>query len=255
MIPATRSSYHPATVILSIELSGGPDGINKMSALIAVSYWGGRTVTVFSWSTPRTCEGFRPPSAPVDLAGRGVMEIATWCPPWAAETTDDSASSGLMQDVAAGGSLTRALALVCVTSDQSKQMSLVAGAVDGSIAVAEWQEGGKDKGRQRRGAIGQHRGMLVTSAYCQVGRGPVRFELFFPSSGRPSSHDGEGSESCSSEILCDGERVYINGFDMDAVLRHCSVTEHCPTERKRSVWRCTQVSGTRSRSCQKQTVP
>lgn len=245
---------------------------------------------MFSFSAPSAeatgrQAGTQPPG------GTTVVEkVATWHPPWAglfplsgtvgtssASHNEAGAGSAAAMGGVRGGDgvafLTRALAFVRF-GNGSEQISLVAATADGTVAVGEWQEGrngergSKDEEKRRGGRTGETsrsyksclRGTLVTVASFQVGRGPVRLEVF-PSAGRVGDVDnvsggdsgGEkvgGSRHHSHHIpFDDRERLFVNGDIMDAVMCRRLDTAGATPNQCRGGWQCTQVGTSLCTTC------
>lgn len=199
--------------------------------LIAVASWDSPSVVVFSFTAPPSGnvaepqtgpDGMQRTSDPFDKGTAVAEELATWLPPWGASAGGAGAAG------ARGGSatiLTRALAFVR-SGKGPERMSLVAATGDGSVAVAVWQ------GAMVRGRPGvELRGRFVSVASFQIGRGPVRLETFL-SPGR------------ARMAKAGGERLFVNGSSMDAVLyyRGSDADEAAAPDECRGGWRCTQVS-------------
>lgn len=213
--------------------------------LIAVASWDSASVVVFSFPAPPTAN--TTVSKPEDQTGVGTppnsstavtQDVATWFPPWG-----ESTESANVLEAREGGDtagLTRALAFVRFGTGLGG-MSLVAAAGDGTVAVAEWQgERGQDEWRvprQKAGNKGFLRGTVVTTALFQVGRGPVRLEVF-QSSALAAGEEKKGVERDDG----DEERLFVNGEVMDAIIRRSSdAAEIVASDRRRGRWHCTQV--------------
>lgn len=186
------------------------------------------------------------------------------------ESAGAAAAAAAMGGASGGGgvaSLTRALAFVRFGNEPG-QISLVAATADGTVAVGEWQEGSggvrgeKDEEKHCteqttenfRSSKNCLRGnTLLTVASFQVGRGPVRLEVF-PAGGRAGEVDNAsgGGGSCGETIggshrhnhhitFDDAERLFVNGDIMDAVLSRCLDTAGATPNQCRGRWQCTQV--------------
>lgn len=252
--------------------------------LIAVAFWDSPSVAVFSFSASSAANSTHAQAEPGDRQ-RGnkppdgtaaVEKIATWRPPWgellplsgafgsgASHDEAGAFTAATMERARGGGGvtfLTRALAFVRFGS-RPEQISLVAATADGAVAVAEWQEGrggeedGDDEEKRCGGRTGETyrnsksclRGTLVTVASFQIGRGPVRLEVF-PAAGRVGEVDNGGGGGGGEKIggnrshnHHDGERLFVNGDIMDAVVRRCVDTEGTTPNQCRGGWQCTQV--------------
>eukprot|EP00903_Cladosiphon_okamuranus_P007632 g7401.t1 len=257
-----------AKEVLRVELSGGPvsalgmrvlgsNGGEEESAepttpapvLIATASWDSASVVVISFpalpaasiDAAKPEDGPRVDEPPNRDSSTVSKNIATWRPPWG-----KSAKASKVLGARGGGGggaarLTRALAFVRF-GRRSEGLSLVAATGDGAVAVAELQ-GEMGKGEWRRGnkAVDKvsSKRVLVTTASFQVGRGPAGLEVFQPK-GLVTGAEG-GVESNGG----DGERVFVNGDIMDAVVRRCSDAAETTTNgQRRDRWRCTQVCRT-----------
>lgn len=215
--------------------------------LIAVASWGSASVAAFSFPAPPTTNinAAHKPEDQIgarkrpDSSSTAVAEnIASWLPPWG------GVIKASMAPGAPGGggttSLTRSLAFVRFGTG-SEGLSLVAATGDGAVAVAQWQgERGKGEwrtGHKKTGGKGFSRGTLVTTASVQVGRGPVRLEVF-QSAGLTVERESRVERDDG-----DGEKLFVNGDMMDAVIRRFSDTaeETLASDQCRDRWQCTQV--------------
>lgn len=237
--------------------------------LIAVAFWDSSSVTVFSFAAPSTTSSTSGPARGDRQAGSkspcgtaAVEKVASWHPPWGGSSPLPGAvdDSGASHDEADAGTatvmggvrgeggvalLTRALAIVRFGTGP-EQMSLVAATADGAVAVAEWSEGrggGQGGTEEEKGCGGRTgdnctsnksclRGALVTVASFQVGRGPVRLEVF-PAAGGIGEVDNANGGG--------GERLFVNGDVVDAVVCWCLDTAGTTPNQCRGGWQCTQV--------------
>eukprot|EP00752_Nemacystus_decipiens_P002970 g2759.t1 len=263
--PAASAAVQ-AKEVLRVELDGGPvstlgmrllggRGADEESVeptparvLIAIASWDSASVVVFSFpasptasinaSKPDNQTGVGTPSNRCTAAAR---IIGTWLPPWGGSPE----AAKVLEARREGGGiarLTRALAFVRFGAG-SEGLSLVAATGDGTIAVAEWR-GDRGKGDRRKGHdTGDNsffRGTLATTASFQVGRGPVRLEVF-ETSGLPAGEDSGGERDCGG----DEERLFVNGDVTDAVIhRSSNPAEMTASGQYRGTWRCTQVCRT-----------
>lgn len=207
--------------------------------LIAIASWDSASVVVFSLSAPPTANinAAKPEDRKRPNSNTAVLEtVATWLPPWGGSVE----AKNMLETGGGGGiaSLTRALAFIRFGTG-SEGISLVAATGDGAIAVAEWQggKGGEGTGHDTSDKSFL-RGNFVTTASFQVGRGSVRLEVF-QSAGLMAGAD-IGVERNGGG----GERLFVNGDIMDAVVRRCSDTGETAvaSDQRRGRWRCTQVS-------------
>lgn len=265
---------NPFSVEISCETTPGA------LVLIAVAFWDSPSVAVFSFSSKSgERQGGKTPPGSTAV----VENVATWLLPWggvlpssgavdsgdASRDEESAGTAAAMGGARRGGviaSLARALAIVRL-GNGSGQISLVAATADGTVAVGEWQEGGsgvpggKDEKKSCTGHTREANrsnkscltGTLVTVASFQVGRGPVRLEVF-PAAGRVGEvgNASGGSGSCGQTIggshrhghqitLDHTERLFVNGDIMDAVLCRCLGTAGTTSNQCRGGWQCTQV--------------
>ena len=199
------------------------------SALIAVSFWDRPSIAVFSWTPPLAKDAS---NSFTGVQGDGLLEeIATWCPTY--ERTDSAAIDACEAPEIAGARVNVVRALAFMRSGKGRgRLQLVAGTADGVIAIADWQENSEDDQSQKRlGMEWSGFEKLVTIATFQVGRGPVRLDVF---ERNPINHFDDIGEN--------NESVFVNSDDMDAVLRYCPDKGESSNS-TRGVWRCTQVRG------------